>query len=81
MLIIFGWYHQSPSGLNMARRRNTGKTHRGSESLLRDAESLKGSLSKDLKGSTAWIRNLDSIQQERSSNKIHNGILHGFIYD
>ncbi|HCW09089.1 MAG TPA: hypothetical protein DGG95_17160 [Cytophagales bacterium] len=41
-----------------------------SESLLRDAESLKKQLSKDLRGSAIWIQQLDSIQIERASNRV-----------
>jgi len=41
-----------------------------SESLIRDAESLKVKLADDLEGSAEWIRDLDSIHVERTSKQV-----------
>lgn len=40
-----------------------------SESLLRDIDSFKTKLSGDLAGSTQWIRELDSLRVQRTSNR------------
>lgn len=41
-----------------------------SESLIRDAETLKLKLAGDLKGSAEWIQDLDSIHAQRKSNRV-----------
>lgn len=41
-----------------------------SESLLTDIDALKTKLKEDLSGSTAWIRQLDSLRTQRTSERI-----------